>query len=45
MFKAAIVVGIVWGVFSAVSGVNDLKTSMHQINDSHQAAIELATNY
>lgn len=45
MFKAAIVVGVVWGVFSAVSGVSDLKTSIQHINNSRQAAIEQATNY
>lgn len=45
MFKAAIVVGVIWGVFAGVSGVNDLKTGMKTIQDSRQAAIEQATNY
>lgn len=45
MIKTAIVVGVLWGVFTGVSGVNDLKTGMKHIQDSRQAAIEQATNY
>lgn len=41
MFKAAILVGCVWGV---ISGLNEVKTSFQQVTDSHKAAIEQAIN-
>ncbi len=45
MFKAAIVAGLLWGAYSGISGVSDLRDGVKHINDSRQAAIEQATNY
>jgi len=42
MFKAALVFGLVWGVYS---GASDVVTSFKHINDSRQAAIEKAMEY
>lgn len=44
MFKAAIVVFAVYGVFSLVGHVSNLKDHIQDINNSRQAAIEKAIN-
>ncbi len=41
MFKAAVVIGMIWGV---VSGVNDLKKSFETFQHNHTVAIEKALN-
>jgi len=45
MFKAIAVIGLVWGVYSGVSGVSHLRDGVHNIASARAAAIEQASNY